>query len=252
MDPLANRLKRYIRKKQASMAMRLRFLHQFLHIRRHSPARFRAAWTDLQPCYNDAAGYATFDRHYIFHTAWAARVLAETTPSEHIDISSSLYFVANVSAFIPIRFYDYRPAQLELSNLTSHHGDLVHLPFDSGSVHSLSCMHVLEHVGLGRYGDPLDYDGDLKAATELQRVMRPGGQLLIALPIGRRARIQFNAHRIYTFALVMEMFRGMHLREFALIQDDHRGGGLIRRASPALADEQSYGCGCFHFVRSGA
>ena len=55
-----------------------------------------------------------------------------------------------VSAFIPVEFYDYRPAELSLSGLEFKHADLTHLPFADNSVESLSCMHVIEHIGLGR------------------------------------------------------------------------------------------------------
>lgn len=92
---------------------------------------------------------------------------------------------------MPIEFCDYRPANLSLSNLSSLPGDLLTLPFSDNSVHSLSSMHVDEHVGLGRYGNPLDTDGDLKAIGELKRVLANGGTLLFVVPVGRPL-IMFN------------------------------------------------------------
>ena len=139
------------------------------------PRRFAATWGDRFPCLDDRTGTTGFDRHYVFHPAWAARILAQTRPVEHVDISSALIFPVLVSAFIPVKFYDYRPADLQLNNLTSEHADLLALPFPDGSIPSLSCMHVVEHVGLGRYGDPPDPDGDLKAIAELKRVVARGG-----------------------------------------------------------------------------
>ncbi len=123
------------------------------------------------------------------------------------------------------------------------------LPFANNSVESLSCMHVVEHVGLGRYGDPLDYDGDIKSARELARVVAPGGSLLFVVPIGGQARIQFNAHRIYTYEQVLALFPDMDLVEFSLIPDDGIKEGLIRHADPQLVSKQRYGCGCFHFTK---
>ena len=107
---------------------------------------------DQLPHLDDRTNTTGFDRHYIYHTAWSARVLAQTKPSEHVDIASSLYFVTTASAFVPIRFYDYRPADLDISNVSSDRADLLALPFADNSIESLSCMHVVEHVGLGRYG----------------------------------------------------------------------------------------------------
>src|SRR5689334_22226973 len=95
--------------------------------KKHS--RFDVRWEDRKPFLNDRTASTGFDRHYIYHTAWAARVLAQTRPAFHIDIGSSLYFAGIASAFIPIRFYDYRPADLRLSSLTTASADLLNLPF---------------------------------------------------------------------------------------------------------------------------
>lgn len=222
-----------------------RALRQFLALRNQSNPRFSLQWRDRWLCLRDATTKTGFDRHYVFHTAWACRVLAESRPSEHVDISSSLFFVATVSAFIPVRFYDYRPAELSLSGLDCKAADLTRLHFADCSIASLSCMHVVEHIGLARYGDPLDYNGDLKAVSELRRVLAINGQLLFVVPIGGVARIQFNAHRIYTYRQVLEMFSGFELVEFSLITDEGSHLGLVRDADEALSNAQHYGCGCF-------
>ena len=205
-------------------------------------------WSERYPCLHDKTVVTGFDRHYIYHTAWAARVLAETRPSKHIDVSSSLYFCSIASAFVPIEFYDYRPANLSLSNLSSLPGDLLKLPFPDNSVHSLSSMHVVEHVGLGRYGDPLDPDGDIKAIGELKRVLANGGTLLFVVPVGR-PRIMFNAHRIYSYEQILKYFADLQLIEFALIPDNEGDGGVIRNADPCVVRTQSYACGCFWFKK---
>ncbi|TVT65260.1 MAG: DUF268 domain-containing protein, partial [Denitromonas halophila] len=193
------RLKRYLGRIFSRYQQAFRAIPQYLALKRAATPRFRMRWTDRWLCLGDATSQTGFDRHYVFHTAWASRVLAAMRPAEHVDISSSVFFVTMVSAFVPVRFYDYRPAEFGLSGIESAHADLTHLPFEDDSVESLSCMHVVEHVGLGRYGDPIDYDGDLKAISELKRVVARGGSLLFVVPVGGAARIQFNAHRIYTF-----------------------------------------------------
>jgi SAM-dependent methyltransferase len=225
------------------------YLGEFLRFRAmlaKESRRFTATWRDRFPCLDDRTSTTGFDRHYVFHPAWAARILAQTRPAEHVDISSALIFPVLVSAFIPMRFYDYRPADLQLNNLTSEHADLLALPFPDASIPSLSCMHVVEHVGLGRYGDPSDPDGDLKAITELKRAVAPGGTLLYVVPVGR-PRIMFNAHRVYSYDQVVGSFAGFELVQFALIPDSAETGGLLIDASPSLVAAQEYGCGCFWF-----
>lgn len=137
--------------------------------------RFVCRWEDRLPCLHDATGETGFDAHYIYHPAWAIRKILEANPKKHVDISSKLDFVTMLSAFLPVEFYDYRPADISLAGLRCCHADLISLPFESNSIKSLSCMHVIEHIGLERYGDPFDPQGDLKAMRELIRVLAPGG-----------------------------------------------------------------------------
>ncbi|MBT0962313.1 DUF268 domain-containing protein [Denitromonas iodatirespirans] len=241
------RLNRYARRVLSRYQQAFSAIPQYLALKRVADPRFRMRWTDRWLCFGDATAQTGFDRHYVFHTAWASRVLAATRPAMHVDISSSVFFVTMVSAFVPVRFYDYRPAQFGLSGLESAHADLTKLPFDDESVESLSCMHVVEHVGLGRYGDPLDYDGDLKAISELKRVVAREGQLLFVVPMGGEPRIQFNAHRIYTYRQIVELFSDFELVEFSLIQDGRTEPAFVRNATESLANAQGYGCGCFWF-----
>lgn len=209
--------------------------------------RFELSWKNLYPCLNDETDQTLFDRHYVYHTAWAARKVKEIKPKKHIDISSSLYFSGIVSAFSPVDTYDYRPAKIELSGLNSKRADLLKLPFKTGSVKSLSCMHVVEHVGLGRYGDPIDPDGDLKAIAELKRVVAPNGSLLFVVPIGFKSKIMYNAHRIYTYSQIMSYFDDFILKEFVLIPEKSEDGGLVKNPSQKLLKRQNYACGCFWF-----
>jgi hypothetical protein len=210
-------------------------------------ARLPTSDKDLHPQLSDRTEATPFDRHYTYHPAWAMRVLARTRPAEHVDISSILSFAVALSAFIPTRFYDLRPAPLSLPGLICGAADLTALPFADGSIASLSCMHVLEHIGLGRYGDALDPDGDMKAIRELVRVLAPGGDLLIVTPVGR-PRVAFNAHRVYDHEAFAQFFAPLELVEFALIEERGDRGPIVS-PDPALVRAQDYGCGCFWLRR---
>lgn len=210
--------------------------------------RFPLRGRDFFLCLFDKTTITPFDPHYTYHPAWAARVVARVMPKKHIDIASALKFSTIVSAFVPVEFYDYRPAELKLSGLISKHGDLMALPFPTDSVESLSCMHTIEHVGLGRYGDPIDYDGDIKATAEMKRVLAPNGTLIFVTPVGQ-PRIEYNAHRIYSYEQVLALFPGLKLVEFSLIPDDYKAVGIIENADPSLVAKQRYSCGCFVFTK---
>ena len=203
--------------------------------------RFSMSWQERYPCLDDATDNTPFEPHYLYHPAWAARIIAETKPRKHTDISSIVNFNAVVSAFIPVDFYDYRPASINLDNLKTAAIDLTNIAFASNSIPSLSCMHTVEHVGLGRYGDPLDPIGDIKAFNELNRVCAIDGNLLLVVPVGR-PRIQFNAHRIYSPSQVLEHFTNFELKDFSIVLDD---ASYHKNASLDLAINQNFGCGCF-------
>ena len=110
-------------------------------------------------------------------------------------------------------------------------------------------MHVVEHIGLGRYGDPVDYDGDLKAISEIKRVLSSGGNLLFVVPIGQN-KIMYNAHRIYTYEQIITLFSDLRLVEFSLVQDGILGGTIIENANEDIANKQQYGCGMFWFKKT--
>lgn len=233
------------------VAWYLRYTRDYARFRRLDAGtrpRFRARWRHHHAILGQWSQGHGFDRHYVYHPAWAARVLAETRPEYHVDISSTVQFCTMLSAFIPTRYYEYRSVDFGLSDLTCAVADLCRLPFEDDSLPSVSCMHVVEHIGLGRYGDPLDPNGDLTAVAELERVVAPGGSLLFVVPVGQ-PRLAFNANRVYSYDQVVGGFRKLRLQEFSLIPDREEEGGLIRHASAELADRQSYGCGCFWFVK---
>ena len=210
-----------------------------------SAPRLPMRTVDVNPQLSDRASVTPIDRHYTYHPAWAARILAKTRPNKHVDISSTVNFCVIASAFVPIDFYDFRPAPVKLDGLYTGSADLTQLHFPNDSIASLSCMHVIEHVGLGRYGDPLDPDGDLKAISELVRVIAPGGDLLVVTPVGQ-PRVAFNAHRVYDHEAFAGYFATLELVEFTFIEE-HGEGGLVVAPPADRVRAEYYACGCFWF-----
>ena len=109
-------------------------------------------------------------------------------------------------------------------------------------------MHVVEHIGLGRYGDELDVNGDIKAMQNLERALDYGGRLLFVVPVGR-PQIFFNAHRVYSSKWVVDFFEPkLKLAEFYFIPGPTTAPPLVN-CDLSYSDDFEYGCGCFEFFK---
>lgn len=202
-----------------------------------------------RPVLNENGPMHEFDWHYILHTGWAARWLMTERRriKVHRDFASSLYFAAIASSIVEFEYYDIRKVIIPLPGLGTNRADLKAINLPDNSCESVSCLHVIEHIGLGRYGDEIDAIGDAKAANELSRILAPGGQLLIVTPVGN-PRVMFNAHRIYSPIQVKDLFWNLTLDEFSLIGND----GTFKRMSneTEVNDDSPWGaCGCFRFIK---
>jgi len=204
-----------------------------------------ASLADWYPCLFDKVAETAVDRHYFYQSVWAAEKVFQARPDEHVDIGSDVKFVGMLSSAVAVKFVDIRPFEPELDRFTSIHGSILDLPFEDGSVNSISCLSVAEHIGLGRYGDPLDPDGLQKAIQELKRVLAPGGNLYFGLPVGL-PKVCFNAHRISPASEIAHQFHALQLCEFSVVDDK---GDFIRDAEPTDYDGQEFANGLFHFSK---
>jgi SAM-dependent methyltransferase len=216
--------------------------------RLNSNPSFRFRWSDAMFTSSDRFESAGTARgHYFWQDLWAAESVFASEVKEHVDIGSRIDgFVAHLLPACRVIYVDLRPIELDHPNFISRPGSILDLPFAAGSVASLSCLHVIEHIGLGRYGDPVDPEGHLKAAAELVRVLAPGGRLLLGTPVGTE-RLCFDAHRVFAPETIIAACAPARLVEFHLIPDD--GAGVVRHASLAAAGQCRYGCGLFVFTR---
>ncbi len=206
----------------------------------------KLALADSYPCLSDWVAATPFDPHYFYQSAWLCRQLRAKPPHDrHVDIGSDVRMIAALSAFVPVDFVDFRPLQVELPNLRCLAGNITALDFGSSSLDSVSSLHVIEHIGLGRYGDPLDVNGSERALAELARVVAPGGRLYVSVPVGRET-VCFNAHRVFDPNTVVRTVAPLMLVSFSLVTDR---GVFTEKSTLLLGQEQSYGCGMFVFER---
>ena len=177
------------------------------------------------PCLDDRfsqAGEVT--RHYFHQDLLVAQRVFQNNPVTHLDVGSRIDgFVSHVASFRPIEVIDIRPISNTSSNITFIQCDMM-APIDNTLLDycdSLSCLHAMEHFGLGRYGDPVNYDGYLLGIENLTRMLRRGGTLYFSVPIGPQ-RIEFDAHRVFALSHVFELFQDAYrVDHFSFVDDQN-------------------------------
>lgn len=192
--------------------------------------------------------------HYFHQDLLVARRIFLNKPDKHVDIGSRIDgFVAHVASYREIEVLDIRPLALNIPNIRFKQADLISLPPGmAGYCDSLSCLHAIEHFGLGRYGDPIDFQGHLKGLDSMHAILKPGGTFYLSCPIGPQ-RIEFNAHRVFSIAYLLELFKDrFKLRSFSYVDD---AGDLHEDVplTPELIQGNCgcrYGCGIFEMDRS--
>jgi SAM-dependent methyltransferase len=201
---------------------------------------------DTYPCIHDKTRTTGFDSHYFYQDIWAFRKIYESKTNHHVDVGSRVDFVGFLSVITKITFVDIRPLMVNLENFDPKEGSILSLPFGDNSIFSLSCLHVAEHIGLGRYGDQLDPRGTEKAIKELSRVLAPKGNLYLSLPAGK-TRLCFNAHRIHSAKQILEYCCELQLLEFSGIDD---AGNFLRNIDMTVLENSDYACGLFWFTKN--
>ncbi len=204
----------------------------------------------LYPRLSDRTAEAgTVDGHYFLQDIWAAERVLRAGPARHVDIGSRLDgFVSHLLCVREVEVVDVRPLSIVHPRLSFQRGTIIALPYAEGTIESLSCLHTLEHVGLGRYGDEVEPLGHVLAMAELRRVLAPGGRLYVSVPVGVQ-RVEFNAHRVLSPASVLEGLSGLTLSSFSAITDE---GVLVHDADPLDFATATYSCGLFEFLKEAA
>ncbi len=191
----------------------------------------------------------TASGHYFHQDLLVASLIHNANPDTHIDVASRVDgFVAHVAAFRPIKVIDVRPLSgCGHNNIGFMQADL--MDFDSklnGITDSLSCLHALEHFGLGRYGDPINPDGHLIGFKNLHKMLKPDGKLYISFPIGRNA-VYFNAHRVFDPCEILSWANGLFkLERFDYVDDK---GDLHKNQSLETPPVLHYGCGIYTLTK---
>mgnify|MGYP002395857445 CR=1 FL=1 len=229
------------------------FLRDYAEFKRQA-AEQDFPFGSFHPCLDERGlDSGTAKGHYFHQDLLVANRIFQNTPAHHVDIGSRVDgFVAHVASFRQIEVMDIRNLKSFSENVVFRQIDLSDPEFSlTDYCDSLSCLHALEHFGLGRYGDRVDYRGHIVGWKNMGKMLQRGGKLYFSVPIGEQ-RVEFNAHRVFSIAYIMKMIEERYrLDAFSYVNDD---GDLVR--DPPLTAEAirhnfscHYGCGIFELTK---
>ena len=218
--------------------------------------KYRAAggtahWADFYPCLYDRSSITATDPQYFYQGIWLLKKFRGSGASRHVDVASDVRLVGLLSVMCKVVFVDIRPLEFAISNFEALAGTITALPFADESTESFSSMHVIEHIGLGRYGDPIDPHGPQKAGREISRIMKPKGKVYISVPVGR-PRVGFNGLWVFQVDEVVRMFEGLELLELSLVDATGNFHEAVDPTDVDIMEEGSggdFGLGLFEFMK---
>ncbi len=210
--------------------------------------------SELYPCLDDRFDTAgSIPQHYFYQDLIVANKIFKANPQKHVDIGSRIDgFVAHVASFREIEVFDIRKLDYKIPNVKFVQADLTAEDFSiQNYCDSISCLHAIEHFGLGRYGDIPDINGHLKGLANISKILNSGGTFYFSTPIGKQ-RIEFDAHRVFSLKYLIDYFReDYEIKSFSYINDKEELKTDIK-LNPAEIENSlncRYGCGIFELVK---
>jgi Caenorhabditis protein of unknown function, DUF268 len=177
-----------------AIASIFRYIHGYCNFRMTCASK-----VTISPCLTDylsTAGDVTSE--YFVNDLFVAQMIFDNKPQKHVDIGSRLDgFVAHIASYREVEVFDIRPLSCRSKNIRFNQMDMMKPPsrryWDYAD--SISCIHALEHFGLGRYGDPIDAGGFHTGLKNIMKLLKVNGLLYLSIPLGKD-RVEFNSHRI--------------------------------------------------------
>lgn len=177
----------------------------------------------------------------------AQRLLLEirgaTEGSVLLDVASQFSFISFAASFYNVVYLEVRSNNSKIScegvcNMTGITCEAQEIPVHDEQVDVVTSLHAIEHFGLGRYGDKLDYYGDRKAVAEFARVLKRDGYLMAGVPTCLKSRIEFNGQRVYDpvdFDEMVESSGFSKVKTFVVYPPNSRPDGIIVGDRESLA-----------------
>ncbi len=163
--------------------------------------------------------------HYFHQDLYVANLIYKAKPKIHLDIGSRIDgFIAHLLSFEQkVVLGDIRKATIGSENCSFCYIDLQSdMPIhEEQKYQSISCLHVIEHVGLGRYGDKIDPEGHIKSIYRLSSMLTVDGTLYLSHPTSMIGSVCFNAHRLIPLREAYQVFceAGLDVKSLLIIDD---------------------------------
>jgi hypothetical protein len=212
---------------------------------------------EIIPCLHDWSeeGGTTKDEYFL-QDLIVARLISIKKPFKHVDVGSRIDgFVSHVASFREIEVIDIRPISSIIPGINFLQADLMNLNNDINNkikCDSLSCLHTLEHFGLGRYGDPINIDGYKIGFNNLVSLLIDDGVFYISVPVGEE-RVEFNANRVFDPFTILELAKSnyLQLQEFINIKGNGEVYNYLTLDNNIIQNisNQRYSLGIFIFKK---
>ncbi len=183
-------------------------------------------------------------QYFHFQDLWAFEKIKKQNITWLLDIGSNLNYISFASSICKINYMDLRLHKITINDINSVVGDITNIPYKDNSIENLSSLSVIEHIGLGRYGDTIDIKGMEKSVEEFERVLKKDGNLIVSFPIGKENIIEFNAHRISNLKYIDKLFKNFKLLDETFIFQNE-----FNDRKKFIQKKEPNGIGCFHFKK---
>lgn len=219
---------------------------------KHSDKKFKI--TSFYPCLDDRYDYAgRLLGHYFYQDLFVANRIFFNKPEKHVDVGSRIDgFISHLASFRSLEVFDIRNVKDEIPNVKFIRADLMSDDFNlENYCDSVSCLHVIEHFGLGRYNDPIDINGHVKGLNNLFKLLKIGGKFYFSVPIGKQ-RIEFNAHRVFSIGYILELLNGKYnIDYFSYIDDQNKLHPNVKLTEDEIANNLNctWGCGIWELTK---
>lgn len=191
----------------------------------------------------------TINSHYFIQDLFVAQQIFKQEPNKILDIGSRIDgFISNIASFREIDVVDIRPLENKTSNINFKQIDItsdisnLKLEYDC-----ITCLHAIEHFGLGRYGDSIDPQGHVRGIENISLILQKKGTCYLSFPLGDN-RVEFNAHRVFSLKYIVPILKKHFIiKGFSYISDN---GILYENKSLEFGMLNNFDCkyGCAIFI----